>query len=427
VAHLQKEGSKSATFPEGVPISPTTPYAELWMGTHPNGPSKIGDMLLQTYLIENPHCLGAGGPYSVDSALPFLLKVLSVGKALSVQAHPDRTLAQTLHASRPDLYKDDNHKPEMAVALTPFEAMCSFRAPQDMATRLHATPELRKLAGEKDTDTLLSAATSGSQQDFETALRVWYTALMNAPRERVEACSSELGTRLSIRKNGVTGGLEGDVEGEGCGYSLLSPDWVAYRLLQQYPGDVGVFAPYILNCIRLHPGSSLFLGANEPHAYLAGDCVEIMATSDNVVRAGLTPKFKDVPTLVSMLSYKASGANGLTITSPPTRVSEVHTVEHTIEYSSPVPEFRILVTRVVGDSAGGAKDAKVFSLCAVNGPSILLVTKGAGAVSWTDPRGGSGSADLQEGAVWFISAELSVSLKASATGIEVFRALPNTI
>ena len=133
VAQLQHRG-------EGVAIREEAPYAEYWFGTHPSGPSRVvlpaangatADAgaqrpLLQDWLLANPASLGSP-PYNASSALPYLLKVLSVAKALSVQAHPDRTLAPTLHATRPDMYRDDNHKPEMAVALTPFEAMCGFR------------------------------------------------------------------------------------------------------------------------------------------------------------------------------------------------------------------------------------------------------------------------------------------------------------
>ena len=130
VAQLQQVG-------EGVAIQEGAPYAEYWFGTHPSGPSRVAAAapgaasaaplpLLQDWLLAHPAALGAP-PYNATSALPFLLKVLSVAKALSVQAHPDRQLAVKLHAARPDMYRDDNHKPEMAVALTPFDAMCGFR------------------------------------------------------------------------------------------------------------------------------------------------------------------------------------------------------------------------------------------------------------------------------------------------------------
>lgn len=85
---------------------------------------------------------------------------------------------------------------------------------------------------------------------------------------------------------------------------LTDKEQLVLRLEMQYPSDVGVIAAFFLNLVKLNPGEALFLGANEPHAYLSGECVECMATSDNVVRAGLTPKHRDVQTLCSMLTYK---------------------------------------------------------------------------------------------------------------------------
>ena len=95
-------------------IDQSAPYAEIWLGTHPSGPSLLDDGTELSKVVK-------GGN------LPWLLKVLSAGKALSIQAHPDKSLAEKLHKDKPDLYKDANHKPEMAIALTPFEAMCETR------------------------------------------------------------------------------------------------------------------------------------------------------------------------------------------------------------------------------------------------------------------------------------------------------------
>lgn len=85
---------------------------------------------------------------------------------------------------------------------------------------------------------------------------------------------------------------------------LTDKETLVLRLEEQYPADVGVIAALFLNRVKLTPGEALFLGPNEPHAYICGECIESMATSDNVVRAGLTPKLRDVQTLCSMLTYK---------------------------------------------------------------------------------------------------------------------------
>uniref|UniRef100_A0A453HXT6 Uncharacterized protein n=1 Tax=Aegilops tauschii subsp. strangulata TaxID=200361 RepID=A0A453HXT6_AEGTS len=86
--------------------------------------------------------------------------------------------------------------------------------------------------------------------------------------------------------------------------TFTEKEQLVLSLEQQYPGDVGVLSAFFFNYVKLRPGEALYIGANEPHAYLSGECVECMATSDNVIRAGLTPKYKDVQTLCSMLTYK---------------------------------------------------------------------------------------------------------------------------
>jgi len=131
--HWGRKGTSSSVaklaFSNGIQISEDENYAELWMGTHPNGPSYVKSTLkpLSQFIEESSPVLGAKILENFGPKLPFLLKVLSVGKALSIQAHPNKQLAKELHANRPDLYKDDNHKPEMAIALTEFEMLCGFR------------------------------------------------------------------------------------------------------------------------------------------------------------------------------------------------------------------------------------------------------------------------------------------------------------
>jgi len=269
----------------------------MWMGTHPSGPSMVvfetpWQMVtpLSEWIKLNAEVYKAGSALvqrqrERDGSLPFLFKILSVRTALSIQAHPDRALAAQLHHAKPDKYKDDNHKPEMAVAITPFEAMCSFQPGHQIINNLHATPELMAVVG-RPAVAELEAARDGSGT-FKKALKTLFEALMNAPKELI---ASQLGT-LMARIESTSNILRSKVDSLAC------------RLHDQYPGDVGVFCVYLLNYTVLQPGDALFLAANEPHAYISGDCAEIMATSDNVVRAGLTPKWMDIDTLCSCLTY----------------------------------------------------------------------------------------------------------------------------
>lgn len=114
------------------------------MGTHPSGPSKVAEsqQLLLDWIREHKESVGLVPAGYTSDDLPFLFKVLSVRTALSIQAHPDKDLAQQLFAQFPDVYKDGNHKPEMAVALTDFECMCGFRSPAELVQNSVTFPEL---------------------------------------------------------------------------------------------------------------------------------------------------------------------------------------------------------------------------------------------------------------------------------------------
>eukprot|EP00605_Chrysophyceae_sp_TOSAG23-4_P001547 GSChrysophyteH1.ASY1.ANO1.1696.1 assembled CDS len=230
------------------------PYAELWLGTHPSGPSTVASdgSLLSEWLKEHPG----------SDNLPFLLKVLSIKTALSIQAHPDKALAEELHNNFPDVYKDANHKPEMAIALTRFEGMNGFRPLAEISEHCTLFPEFAAILG-KQTGT-------GPQQEKE-ALKTVLHSILHADQADPSFTAD-----------------------------------VMLRLHKDFPGDSGMVFPLALNTVALSPGEAMYLAANEPHAYISGDIVECMALSDNVVRAGLTPKFKDKATLERMLTYNCA-------------------------------------------------------------------------------------------------------------------------
>lgn len=292
------EVSSLGALNTGEASDPSKPYAELWMGTHPSGPSVVaatGTGLKETIAKDAATHLGAKTLERFGEDLPFLTKVLSVSKALSIQAHPDKTLAAKLHADRPNVYKDDNHKPEMTLAVTEFEALCGFVAPKELAKNLENVPELRAVVGEATAAGFIAAAASSvvsSDPEAKSELAALFTALMTADAAAVATQVGALVARLS--------------QAQAADASSIAPtDALAVRLNQQYPRDVGVLCAYVLNYITLKPGQCIYLAANEPHAYLSGECVECMATSDNVVRAGLTAKLRDTAILCDMLTYAA--------------------------------------------------------------------------------------------------------------------------
>ena len=231
VATLARDGHPEFT------LESDAQYAELWMGTHPNGPSKLSKtgQSLQEYLDAKPEALGEATRKAFGDQLPFLFKVLSVNKALSIQAHPDKKLAELLHAKRPDLYKDGNHKPEMIIALTDFEALCDFRPFSVIQEHIRAISQLKSCIGD----------------NWESlTLKECFTALMKCDPNLVR-------DQLASFKDELSGSTE---------RSFLSDLFL--RLHEEYPGDVGCFVIYFLSYHKLAPGEALFLEANVPHAYL---------------------------------------------------------------------------------------------------------------------------------------------------------------
>lgn len=314
------------------------------MGTHVSGPSKIAG----SNVFLKDHLNGQD--------LPFLFKVLSVRTALSIQAHPDKTRAAQLHAADPKNYRDPNHKPEMAIALTEFEALCGFRSFESISSFIREIPALASLIDPKEDGIT-------SQEQLKSA----FTRLMNwSPEQVVQAIESMPKT--------------------------FPESDLFWRLNSQYPGDVGVFCVFFLNYLRLQSGEAVFLAANEPHAYISGSCVECMATSDNVVRAGLTPKHRDVKTLCEMLTYRTFSGNQELLTKPK-QLSPAFTL-----YSSPVPEFSVL--KVAAEQAG------YYELPLDVGHSILLCLQGSAELSISGQK-----FTLQAGSILYLPPNCKYSLK----------------
>jgi len=387
----------SNAYPE-IEIDAKNKYAELWMGTHPNGPSvKRGTgENLKSILLANPELLTTGIA-SKYGDLPFLFKVLSIRKALSIQAHPDKKLAEYLYQNFPDKYKDDNHKPEMAIALTPFEGLCGFRPLSNIKKNLNDYPEIKDVIGKEIIDEfmeIIDDTNSPNIMDIErnkNALKKLYRSLMEQDHTIIKKQLDKLIDRISsINPNPKKGTL----------------DEILMRIESQYPGDVGIFSIFLLNYVSLKPGEALYLAANEPHAYISGDCIECMATSDNVVRAGLTPKFKDVNTLVNMLTYTCKSADNQIMTGVPYFHSPT-----TVLYNPPIEEFSILRTILSPETV------KSETFEGVKGPSIILVTEGNGRIIYDEK-----SFDACKGSIFFIGADTQISLEAVDSKTVFYRA-----
>nr|XP_043605980.1 mannose-6-phosphate isomerase 1-like [Erigeron canadensis] len=334
-------------------------YAEFWIGTHVSGPSFVqqkgqngncdeNNVSLKSWIMQNPKVLGDVVVDKWGLDLPFLLKVLSVGRSLSIQAHPDKELAGFLHKLQPNVYKDANHKPEMALALTEFEALCGFISAEELDVVLENVPEIKEVVGNACADQISALDKHNGEAKEERFLRAIFTELMSANREVISEALSKLIKRLNREKETR---------------QLTSKEELVLKLEKQYPNDVGVFAALLLNQVKLEPGDGLYIGANEPHAYLKGECIECMAASDNVVRAGLTPKYMDVKILCSMLTYK----QGL-----PEILKGVPMNPYVRRYTPPFEEFE--VDRCMLDQGG------LVVLPALPGPSVFVVISGEGSM-----------------------------------------------
>lgn len=295
----------------------TTPYAELWIGAHEKAPATIisdigGEsekISLRKVISHHPEqVLGREVVRVFGPELPFLLKVLSIRTALSIQAHPTKEQAERLHQRDPKNYPDSNHKPEMAVALTPLSLLYGFRPLNEVQKNVESIEELR---------VLLSGAGK--------TLREMYQQLLSSPAAIITAQSKRLYQRLLGQRL------------LGQGVKSAEDQWVL-RLAEQYPeGDVGVFCFYLMNFLTLQPGEAIYILPCTPHAYLEGDLVECMATSDNVIRGGFTEKFKDIPTLLQTLAFESAPPPLIV---PEAIVSEAYRFKR---YSPPIDEFQLSI------------------------------------------------------------------------------------
>ncbi len=275
------------------------PYAELWMGAHPDLPSKAqlgGAHVPLNELISEAanEILGTEVAREFSGQLPFLLKVLSAAKPLSIQAHPSHERARAGFAkeneagipltARQRNYKDENHKPELIVALTDFYALCGFRPQKEIETTLEKLPEVGSI----------------QRLPFEGHdLRSVYEHIMTMSQADVDDILDALLDRLSRESK----------------EKAFSPDDREFWILRADRDfstdghrDRGLFSIYLLNLIHLEPGDALFLSSGVLHAYLEGSGMEVMANSNNVLRGGLSPKHVDVTELLENISFEGGPA-----------------------------------------------------------------------------------------------------------------------
>ena len=344
--------------------------AEVWVGAHPKAPSEVifpeGSVMLDKLISSQPHAvLGSRSIARFGPKLPFLFKILSARKALSIQAHPDLAQAQIgfdheeaigIPITSPERnYQDANHKPELLYALTPFHGLIGFRPIDEIV-------HLLKLAGEQQL--LLWAELL--QKEKESALASFYSWLLLLSPKEVTHLLSAIAPSLQFNPEPAFTEIQ--------------------RLAQEFPGDSGIFAPLVLNLVSLVPGEAIFIPVRTPHAYLRGTGVEVMACSDNVLRAGLTQKHIASDELLDTVIFKSMQPE---IIRPPVIGMEQR-------FSVPVDDFELSIVRL--------QQGNHFSVGTSADAEVLYCLKGE--ISLTNELGES----------WLLTPATSVLLPAASTG-----------
>jgi mannose-6-phosphate isomerase len=330
----------------GEPVPAAGPQAELWMGAHPAAPSRVvvddQRISLAELVAEAPEAiLGPRVVARFGARLPFLAKLLAAAEPLSIQAHPDARQAREGFARENALgipldsekrsYRDASHKPELLCALEPFEALRGFRPPDEierLAERLGA-PALRAFV----------AAALARPAPLEEL----FAGLLRLEPARRRALVAEAARAASAADDPALA-------------------WIA-RLDHLYPADPGAIAPLFLQYLRLAPGEAIFLPPGELHTYLGGLALEVMASSDNVLRGGLTRKHADAEELLRILHFEPASVRILR--PDPDGIGAAI-------YRTPAAEFELSVLRV-GPEGGFASGGE-------RGVELLLCTRGVATV-----------------------------------------------
>jgi mannose-6-phosphate isomerase len=366
----------------GEPTPADRPYAELWVGAHPGDPSTLSDgrPLHKAIATEPEALLGPTVTERFGARLPFLLKVLAADSPLSLQAHPTMEQAQAGYAAEEvagiphedptRTFKDPFHKPELLLALTTFEALCGFRPVEES---LHC---LAKLQVPEVRPTLAALARGGLRAAIPQLL-----ALEGARRE-------ELVTAVATSASRFVAAADPEF--------INTYRWAA-TLAETYPGDPGVVISLMCNHLKLAPGEAVFMPAGNLHAYLSGAGVEVMASSDNVLRGGLTGKHVDLAALIEVLDFSDG------------RIPVLHPVlgPGGLRYPVPVEDFDLTRCQLGRDPG----------TLTTPGPQLLLCTEGRAVLASAD-----GELALEKGRSAFVPAGEPVTARGPAV---LYRATTN--
>jgi mannose-6-phosphate isomerase len=350
------------------------------MGAHPSAPSAIAEIgtSLDILIRQSPAALlGDRCKDHFGDGLPFLLKLLAAERPLSIQAHPDKNQAEDgwkrenaaavpLDAASRN-YRDDNHKPEILCALTPFQALCGFRPVQEIRNLLDAF-------GASVLDTLNKTLNAN---DDRSALEAFLVSLHSLDRDR---------------RRGLSEYALSAVERLCKEAPASAPLWrLVARLAKLEGGDPTIVAPLFLNYVELAPGEAVYLPAGVLHSYVGGFGVELMANSDNVLRGGLTKKHVDMDELLRVLRFEPHA--------PEVLKSAASDEDNLPYFGTPAAEFRLYEFAAKGEESRKALPESV--------PSIVVVIDGEFSIEAGD---GEGVAGIAKGQSVFVAASAPTPL-----------------
>ncbi len=364
------------------------PEAELWIGDHPRAPSRLLGAIEESL----PDCirrapevlLGVRSIERFGPTLPFLVKVLAAASPLSIQVHPDAISARRgfeaeerrgVAPDAPDRsYSDPRRKVELLIALEPVSALCGFRSAESASTLLERVKSAV-------VDAMLKQV---RRNEPDVAARLFFGARALSRSDRSQLLEDLLG--FARREGG----------------DLIEACWVK-RLTEVYPGDSGALAPLLLNLVTLTPGEGLFIQPGTLHAYLEGSGVEVMSSSDNVVRAGLTPKHVDEKQLRDLAAREPMQPQ---ILCP---MIESPGVLHYVLPGDGVDEFAV---RVLSPHEAGGE----ISRPAAQAAKILLCIEGSARLSTPRDASAPGRVELQPGEAAWVPASVGVHAVSVASG-----------
>ncbi|MBU1097734.1 MAG: mannose-6-phosphate isomerase, class I [Ignavibacteriae bacterium HGW-Ignavibacteriae-2] len=373
-----------------------TPYAELWMGAHPKASSQIFfedtwvdlNEVIDRYPIE---MLGKNVSKIYENKLPFLFKVLSAGEPLSIQAHPTIEQAKKLHLENPENYPDENHKPEIAIALDHLTALVGFKPYQEIQSTIILYPGITVLIGKSTIDGFLTEVPPGIIEQ-KTQIKNLYATIINLSEndpEIFETIIKEIKSSIESKKVSERFQFEN----------------LYLQMFYKYGADIGLISILFFNLIHLRKGEAIFTPAGLPHAYINGNIIECMANSDNVIRAGLTPKFKDVNNLIKLMDYTPGYPE----------LVKIEVAGSVNKYLCPVEEFVVKLISLDDDD--------VYTYCS-GLPSIILAIEGELEIQWYT-NNSLQKIELTRGSSVFIPAQINDLTLKNKIDSEIFVATVN--